>query len=124
MMMSPGSSSGTSWSITASTAAPALTMIMTRRGRWSFAHQLLQRVRAEDALALRAAGEEFVHLRGGAVVGHHGEAVVGHVEDEVLAHDGESDDGRCRQLRCSCVLSLSNFVEPLITQIARMEDYP
>ena len=32
MMMSPSSSSGVSCSITASTGAPALTMIITRRG--------------------------------------------------------------------------------------------
>ena len=52
---------------------------------------LLQRVGAENLRALGLVGEEVVHLRGGAVVGHDGEAVVVHVEDEVLAHDGQAD---------------------------------
>ena len=47
---------------------------------------------AEDLRALGLVGEEIVHLRDGAVVGHDGEAVVVHVQDQVLAHDGQADE--------------------------------
>ena len=61
-------------------------------GALELADQLRDGVRADDVRALGLVGEEVVHLRRGAVVGHDGEAVVVHVEDQILAHDGQADD--------------------------------
>jgi hypothetical protein len=56
-------------------------------------HHLLNGVGADDLRPLRFVGEEFFHLRDGAVVSDDGETVVVHVEDQVLAHDGQPDEG-------------------------------
>ena len=74
-----------------STALPALTSIITRRGFLSLATISSMRMRADDFRALGLVGEEVVHLLDRAVVGHDGEAVVVHVQDEILAHDGQTD---------------------------------
>ena len=74
-----------------STALPALTMSITRRGFLSLATISCNRMRAEDFRALGFVGEEVVHLLHRAVEGHDGEAVVVHVQNEILAHDGQSD---------------------------------
>ena len=88
-----------------STGLPALTSIITRRGRLSLRDHLLDGVRADDLGALGFVGEELVHLVDGAVVGHDGEAVVVHVEDEVLAHDGQADE-------CDIARWLHRYVPP------------
>ncbi len=74
-----------------STALPALTSIITRRGFLSLETISSMRMRAEDLGALGFVGEEVVHFLDGAVVGHDGEAVVVHVQNEILAHDGQTD---------------------------------
>jgi hypothetical protein len=71
---------------------PAFTIIMTLRGPLQRLHELLERVRADDLLALRAAVHEVVDLRGGAVVARDREAAALHVQDQVLAHHGEPDE--------------------------------
>ena len=76
-----------------STGLPALTSIMTRRGRLSFPTISSIEWAPDDLGALGFLGQELVDLGDGAVVGDDGEAVVVHVEDEVLAHDGQADEG-------------------------------
>ena len=75
-----------------STGLPALTIIMTRRGRLSMRDHFRDGMRADDLGALGFVGEEVVHLRDGAVVGDDGEAVVVHVQNQILAHDGQADE--------------------------------
>ena len=75
-----------------STASPALTMSMTRRGRLEQADEFFNGVRADDLRALGLVGDEVVDLGDGAVEDGDLEAVVVHVEDEVLAHDGQADE--------------------------------
>ena len=53
--------------------------------------QLLERVAADELLALAAAVDELVDLGGGAVEDGDGVAAALHVEDEVLAHHGQAD---------------------------------
>src|SRR6266536_1267914 len=73
---SPGSRCGASSPMTASTAAPALTMIRMRRER------------ALVAIAL----DELARARGGPVVDGHRDAVPCQVAGQVLAHHGQARD--------------------------------
>ena len=59
--------------------------------------QFLHRVGAANGFALGAAGQKFVDLVGGAVVGGNGEAFIGHVQDQVFAHDGETNEAYVRK---------------------------
>ncbi len=74
-----------------STTSPALTMIMTRRGRLEHADELFDGVRADDLRALGLVGQKVVDLGGGAVEDGNFVAVVVHVQDEVLPHHGQAD---------------------------------
>ncbi len=85
--------SGKRCSMNSSTALPALTSIITRRGFLSLAtissSECAPSTFVPFASLLRKSSTfETVRL-----IGHDGEAVVVHVEDEILAHDGQTDEG-------------------------------
>ena len=76
-----------------STGLPALTSIITRRGRLELARPFPRwNARRCTLVPLASLARNSSTFDDGAVVGHDGEAVVVHVEDEVLAHDGQADE--------------------------------
>ena len=72
-----------------STALPALTMSMTRRGFLSRPTISSMECAPMTLVPLASLVQEFVHFGNGAVVGDHGKSVVVHVQNQVLAHDGQ-----------------------------------
>ena len=76
-----------------STGLPALTSIITRRGRLSCATISSMECAPRTFVPLASLARKSSTFSDGAVEGHHGEAVVVHVEDQVLAHDGKADQG-------------------------------
>ena len=89
-IVSPSSSSGASSSITASTAGPALTMVMIVRGRSSDWTNSCGRAGAGDRPLGAVLGHELLGLGRGAVVHRDRDVVVGDVAREVGAHHREA----------------------------------
>ena len=86
--------------MTASVGAPALTMMMIRRGRSSEATNLLgRRRRHERALVAVLVDQVRRVLALGAVVQRDGVPVAGEVAGEVAAHDGEAGDADGGEVR-------------------------
>ncbi len=92
MMMSPSSSNGASSAITASTGAPALTMMMIRRGRsseptnsWSV--WPVRRSAPAPCSAMNSSVRSY-----GAVVDGDREAIALDIEGEILAHHRQPND--------------------------------
>ena len=77
--------------MTASTGAPALTMIIAFRGPLESSDELLHRARRHNVLPLRFARGEFIGDFRRPVEHGHGKSLRFHVEDEVFAHDRETD---------------------------------
>ena len=85
--------------MTASTGAPALTMIIALRGRFSApTNSSIVRV-GTNILPLRFPGGEFVGHFSGPIENGDGEALRFHVEDEVFAHDRETDQSDITLIR-------------------------
>ena len=82
--------------MTRSTAPPACTMSITRRGLASIETSSSGDCALGDGLAGRASREERIDLRGGPVVHRDPVPVARHVEHQVLAHDREPDDADVR----------------------------
>ena len=109
MRMSPGSSSGASSSITASTAGPRLDHDHDLPRPLQRADQLLDRWRADDLLPLGPALDERVDLRGRPVEDGDGEPVALHVQHQVLAHHRQADQadvGACALVAMLVILIL------------------
>ena len=120
MMTSPCSSSGMSWSMTASTGAPALTMIMALRGRDNATDEFLHRPRGPDVFPLGFAGREFLGDLRRAIEDGDGETLRLHVEDEVFAHDGEADQANITLLRVHFAYLLFSGARQSILYLTRM----
>ena len=88
-----GSRNGSSSSMNSSTACPAFTINITRRGRFSNAIISPREWAPMMRVPLASCAEEIVHLGHRPVVGHHGESVVVHVQNQVLTHHGQSNHG-------------------------------
>ncbi len=101
MITSPGDRSGTSWSMTESTGAPASTISITMRGDLSCCTRSASVVTADDVPPTAVLRDEFLHRRRRAVPDRHTIAVVLHVQDQVLAHHfqaAQSDVAECRHV--------------------------
>ena len=98
MMMSPSSSRATSSAITASVPGPALTMMITRRGRSSEATKSAIDSDGDEVALVSGLGDQRLGLGVGAVVDRHPVPVPGEVPGEVAAHHRQSGDADLRQL--------------------------
>ena len=90
--MSPGSSSGTSSSMTSSTGLPALTMMMMTRGLAERRHETFQVLRRREAALVAELLDQFVGALAMAVEKRDAEAFAGRVPGQVGAHDGEAQN--------------------------------
>ena len=113
MRMSPGSSSGTSSSMTSSTGGPALTMIMILRGRFSAATSSCGEWVPTIFFPLARPSTNASTLRRRAVEDGDGEPVALHVQDEVFAHHGQADQADVGGLRALAPCSRSSLIRGL-----------